>query len=228
MVLLGTVVNGIAIIGGSLLGAVFQRIPEKMKATIMQGLGLSVFVIGATMAFKAQEDLIWVILSIVLGSILGEWMKIEQGLETIGKFAESKLKKMGQSNVAEAFVFATLIYCVGAMAIVGALDSGLNNNHSVLYTKSILDGFSAIIFTSTMGLGVMLSAIPVVLYQGAIALSAGWLREFMQEPVIQVMSATGGILIMGIALNVLEIKRIHVGNMLPSIVVAGIIKWFLQ
>lgn len=227
MILLGTLVNGAAIVAGSLLGAVFQKIPDKMKTTIMQGLGLSVLIIGATMAFKAEDDLIWVILSLVIGAVLGELLKIEQGLEIIGKYAENKLKKMGQGNVAEAFVFATLIYCVGAMAIVGALDSGLKNNHSVLFTKSILDGFSAIIFTSTMGLGVLLSAIPVVLYQGTIALSAGWLRDVLQEPVINVMSATGGILIMGIALNILEIKRINVGNLLPSILVAGIIKWSL-
>lgn len=227
MVLLGTLVNGAAIVAGALLGAVLQKIPEKMKVTIMQGLGLSAFVIGASMAFKAGDDLIWVILSIVIGAVIGELLKIEQGLESVGKYAESKLKKLGQGNVAEAFVFATLIYCVGAMAIIGALDSGLKNNHSVLFTKSILDGFSAIIFTSTMGLGVILSAVPVVLYQGAIALSAGWLRDILQEPVINVMSATGGILIMGIALNILEIKRINVGNLLPSILVAGIIKWLL-
>lgn len=227
MALLGTLVNGTAIIAGALLGIVFQRIPEKMKQTIMQGLGLSVFIIGATMALKAGSDITWVILSLVMGAVVGELLRIEQGLEAIGKFAESKLKKIGQGNIAEAFVFTTLIYCVGAMAIVGSLESGLKHDHSVLFTKSILDGFSAIIFSSTMGIGVVLSSIPVVLYQGTIALSAEWMRNVLQDPVINVMSATGGVLIMGIALNILEIKRINVGNLLPAIFIAGIIKWFL-
>lgn len=227
MALLGTLVNAGAIIAGALLGVFLQRIPEKMKQTIIQGLGLAVFVIGATMAFKARDDLFWVILSLVAGAVIGEVLDIEGKLEKLGKFAERKMARFGKGKIAEAFVFASLIYCVGAMAIVGSLESGLNHNHSVLYTKSVLDGFSAIIFTSTMGFGVALAALPVFLYQGMIALSADWLREFLSDPVITVMSATGGLLIMGIALNVLEIKRIHVGNLLPAIFIAGIVKWFL-
>lgn len=228
MALWGTLVNAAAIVAGALMGMVFQRIPEKMKRTILQGLGLSVFVIGATMAFKAEGDLFWVILSLVGGAIIGEWADIEGKLEAVGRFAERKMARIGQGKVAEAFVFASLIYCVGAMAIVGALESGLNFNHSVLYTKSVLDGFTAVIFTSTMGLGVALSAIPVFLYQGIIALSAEWLRDLLSQPVITVMSAAGGVLIMGISLNILEIKKIHVGNLLPAIFIAGAIKWFLQ
>lgn len=227
MVLLGTLVNGVAIVAGALLGVVFQRIPERMKGTIIQGLGLAVFVIGASMALKAGDDLFWVILSLVFGAVLGEMLDIEGKLAAIGRFAEKKLIRLGEGKVAEAFVFSSLIYCVGAMAIVGALESGLNNNHSILYTKSILDGFSSIIFTSTMGLGVALSAIPVILYQGIIAVSAGWLRDILQTPIINMMSATGGILIMGISLNILEIKKINVGNLLPAIFIAGVIKWFL-
>ncbi|WP_018131415.1 DUF554 domain-containing protein [Effusibacillus pohliae] len=228
MALLGTLVNAAAIIAGSLLGAILQRIPEKMKQTIIQGLGMAVFVIGATMAFKAGDDLFWVIVSLVIGAVIGEWMDIEAKLDAAGRLAEQKLDRFGQGKISEAFVFASLIYCVGAMAIVGGLESGLNQNHSVLYTKSLLDGFSAIIFTSTMGIGVALAAVPVLLYQGIIALSAHWLREFLSQPVITVMSATGGVLIMGIALNVLEIKKMNVGNLLPAIFVAGIIKWLLS
>ncbi|MFC4768460.1 DUF554 domain-containing protein [Effusibacillus consociatus] len=227
MVLLGTLVNAAAILVGSVLGVIFQRIPEKMKQTIIQGLGLAVFIIGATMAFKAGDDLFWVILSLVAGAVIGELLDIEGKLESAGRFAERKMSRFGQGKIAETFVFASLIYCVGAMAIVGSLESGLNSNHSVLYTKSILDGFSAIIFTSTMGVGVALSAIPVFFYQGLIALTADLMSDFLSQPVITVMSATGGILIMGIALNILEIKKINVGNLLPAIFIAGVLKWFL-
>ncbi|GAX89130.1 DUF554 domain-containing protein [Effusibacillus lacus] len=228
MALWGTIVNALAIIAGAVLGSIFQRIPDKMKQTIIQGLGLSVLVIGMTLAFKAGDDLPWVILSLVIGAIIGELVDIEGKLDAVGRFAERKMTRFGHGKISEAFVFASLLYCVGAMAIVGALESGLKADHSVLYTKSILDGFSAVIFTSTMGIGVAISAIPVLLYQGIIALSAEWLREFLSQPVIAVMSATGGVLIMGIALNVLEIRKINVGNLLPAIFVAGILKWFLQ
>lgn len=227
MVLLGTIVNAGTIILGSIIGLLLTRFPGKMKTTIMQGLGLAVLVIGGSMAFKAGDDILWVILSMVLGSVLGEWMGIDDKLDRVGQFAEKKMRRFGNGKVAEAFVFATLVYCIGAMSIVGALQSGLENNHTTLYTKSLLDGFSAIIFTSTMGIGVILSAIPVFLYQGAIALSAGWLSSILQEPVITIMTAAGGLLIMGIGFNVLEIKKINVANMLPAIFIAGILKWVI-
>jgi uncharacterized protein len=230
MVLLGTIVNAAAIIFGSLLGVFLNRIPDRMKATILQGLGLTVIVIGISMALKAaysdNYDLFIVIASLVLGGILGEMINIEGKLEAFGRFVENKMNRGGsKGKIAEAFVFSSLVYCVGAMAIVGSLESGLQGVHKILYTKAMLDGFSAIFFTSAMGIGIALSALPVFIYQGSIAILAGWLGNVLQEPIIAVMSATGGLLIMGIALNVMEIKKVNVGNLLPAIFVAAIIKW---
>lgn len=229
MALLGTIVNSVAIFLGSLIGMFLHRIPERMKTTILQGLGMTVFVIGLSMALKAAYadgyDLFIVIVSLVIGGVLGELLDIEGKLLAVGRFVESKMSKVGNGKVAEAFVFSSLVYCVGAMAIVGSLESGLKNDHMILYTKSMLDGFSSIFFTSAMGFGIALSAIPVFLYQGSIALMATWLASVLQAPIIAVMSATGGILIMGISLNVMEVKKINVGNLLPAIFVAGIVKW---
>lgn len=229
MALLGTVVNAVAIIIGSLIGMFFNRIPDRMKVTILQGLGMAVFVIGLSMGLKAttggEYDLLIVIVSLVVGGLIGELANIEGKLEAVGRFAESKMSGFGNGKVAEAFVFASLIYCVGAMAIVGSLESGLQGVHKILYTKALLDGFSAIFFTSAMGIGVALSAVPVFLYQGSIAIMAMWLASVLNEPIIAIMSATGGILIMGISLNVMEIKKVNVGNLLPAIFVAAVIKW---
>lgn len=229
MALLGTVVNSVAIIIGALIGMFFNRIPDRMKVTILQGLGLAVFIIGLSMGMKAtsggEYDLLIVIVSLVIGGLIGELLDIEGKLQAVGRFAESKMSGIGNGKIAEAFVFSSLIYCVGAMAIVGALESGLQGVHKILYTKAMLDGFSAIFFTSAMGIGVALSALPVFLYQGSIALMAMWLSSVLQEPIIAIMSATGGILIMGISLNVMEIKKVNVGNLLPAIFVAAAVKW---
>ena len=229
MALLGTIVNAVAIAAGSAVGMFLSRIPERMKTTIIQGLAMAVFVIGLSMALKAAYadgyDIFYVIVSLVIGGIIGEWIDVEGKLQAVGRFAERKMSRFGNGKVAEAFVFASLVYCVGAMAIVGALESGLQGVHKILYTKALLDGFSAIFFTSTLGIGVALSAIPVFLYQGSIAVLAVWLASVLSDPIIAVMSATGGVLIMGIALNVLEIKKINVGNLLPAIFVAAVVKW---
>ncbi|MBL0385033.1 DUF554 domain-containing protein [Tumebacillus sp. ITR2] len=229
MALLGTIVNSLAIIIGSFIGMFLNRIPDRMKTTILQGLGMAVFVIGLSMALKTATadgyDLFYVIASLVFGGLLGEILDIEGKLHAFGRFIESKMSRFGNGKISEAFVFSSLVYCVGAMAIVGSLQSGLEGNHKILYTKAMLDGFSGIFFTSAMGIGIALSAIPVFLYQGSIALMAGWLASVLSPEIIGVMSGCGGLLIMGIAFNVLEIKKINVGNLLPAIFIAGIVKW---
>ena len=223
MVLWGTIINALAIICGSLLGSLFSRISEGIKTTVMQGIGLSVCVLGLSMALKSENMLI-LIFSLVLGGVLGEIIHVSELLDKLGVWIESKVGKKGKGNIATGFVTATLVYCVGAMAILGALDSGLRLNHDILYTKSILDGFSAIIFTSTLGIGVMFSAIPVFLYQGLIALGSTFISMFVSQEMLAAMikeiTAVGGILIIGIGVSILEIKKINVANLLPAIVVA--------
>lgn len=214
--MLGTIVNAGAIIIGSLLGILIKNgIKEEYKNTIMDGIGLSVIIIGIMGGIKAQ-NITLVIGSIVVGSIIGEAIGIETKLNNLGSLMEKSFGR-GDSNFSKGFVTATLIYCIGAMAIVGSLESGLMNNHDTLFAKSALDGISAIIFASTLGIGVAFSAIPVFVYQGAITLLASSLKDILTPAVITEMSAVGGILILAIGINILEIKKIKIGNMLPAI-----------
>jgi uncharacterized protein len=226
MVLLGTLVNGLLIVVGTLLGKVFHRIPEGMKSTVLQAIGLVVIVIGLQMGFKSQNPLI-VIISIALGAVLGEYFALDDKLQNLGNWIEKKIGSNGKGSIAEGFVTATLIFVIGAMAILGALDSGIRGDHAVLFTKSIIDGFTAIILTSTLGIGVIFSAIPVVLYQGAIALFATQIDQIvpkvLMDQFIIEMTATGGVMIFAIGLNLTGIIKIKVANLLPGIIVVGII-----
>jgi len=214
--LLGTIVNVVAIVVGSLIGLLFHNgIPEKYNRTVMQAVGLSVVLIGITGALKT-DDLLLVIISLAVGSILGEMLRIEDRLETLGKKL-GKIIGKDDDGVAKGFVTASLVFCIGAMAIVGSLESGLSGNHQTLYAKSVLDGISSIIFASTLGVGVLFSALSVLLYQGTITISAALVKQFLVPEVVAQMSSVGGLLIMAIGFNLLEMKRIRIGNMLPAI-----------
>ncbi|OIK13843.1 hypothetical protein BIV60_13470 [Bacillus sp. MUM 116] len=226
MFLLGTLVNGALIIVGSLLGKLLNRIPESMKTTVMYAIGLSVMVLGLQMGLKSGNFLI-VILSLVIGAVIGELLKLEEKLNDLGHWLESKVGSNGKGSISEGFVTATLIFVIGAMAIIGALNSGIRGDHDVLYTKSIIDGFTALILTTTLGIGVIFSAIPVLLYEGLIALFATQIDRFVPQALmdqfIVEMTATGGVMIFAIGLNLTGIIKIKVANLLPGIVVTGII-----
>ena len=216
--MLGTIVNAIAIVIGGLVGLLFgQAFSEKIKKTVIQGIGLAILLIGVSMALQTKNPLI-TISSLVLGGIIGEWIDIELRLQHLGLWLERKFAKKGQgTGFAKAFVTTSLIYCVGAMAIMGSLESGLSGNHNILFAKSMLDGITAVIFASSMGIGVLISALPVFLYQGTITLAAGLLQAVLSPSIIAEMSATGGLLILGIGFNILELKEIKVGNLLPAV-----------
>ncbi|MFC7370798.1 DUF554 domain-containing protein [Fictibacillus iocasae] len=220
MSLLGTLVNGLAILLGSFLGLFWTSIPEKTKTTVMQAMGLAVAVLGIGMGLKSEQFLI-VIASLALGGALGEKMDLEDKLGRVGKWLESRIGSKEQGTVAQGFVTATLVFVVGAMAIVGALDSGLRQDHAVLYTKALIDGFCAMLFTSALGIGVMFSAIPVVLYQGIITLFATQIDRFVPEKLMDAMiveiTGTGGIMILAIGLNILGVTKIRVANLLPGL-----------
>lgn len=219
--MLGTLVNTFAIVLGGFLGLLFGGVlTDKIKTTVIQGIGLAVLLIGLSMALQTKNPLV-IIASLVIGGIIGESVDIELRLHQFGQWLEKKVPNGGESGrFTKAFVTASLIYCVGAMAIMGSLESGLNGNHTILYAKSMLDGISAIVFASSMGAGVIVSAVPVLLYQGGITLSAGLIQGVLSGAVIAEMSATGGLLILGIGLNILQIAEIKVGNLLPGIFVA--------
>lgn len=226
MFLLGTIVNGLLIIIGTLLGKLLNRIPERMKGTVMYAIGLAVIVLGLQMGFKSENFLI-VILSLVFGAVIGEYIDLEKKLNNLGDWLEKKVGSNGQGSISQGFVTATLIFVIGAMAIIGALDSGIRGDHDVLYTKAIIDGFTALILTTTLGIGVMFSAIPVMLYQGSIALFATQIDRLIPQALmdsfILEMTATGGIMIFAIGLNLAGITKIRVANLLPGILVTGII-----
>ncbi|MBZ4652962.1 MAG: hypothetical protein JG781_300 [Peptococcaceae bacterium] len=218
----GTIVNAAAIIAGAVVGLFLRTgIQERYKDIIMQGLGLSVLLIGMKMAFKTNNELL-VILSLVIGAIIGEWLDIDRFLEALGQRLQAMIGSR-EGEFVRGFVSASLIYCVGAMAIMGPIESGLTGQHKVLYVKSALDGISAIIFSSTMGLGVVFSALPVFVYQGSITLLAGAVKALLTEAIIAELTATGGILIVAIGLNVLGIKQIKVANLLPAVLVVVIL-----
>ncbi|PRX31844.1 hypothetical protein BX659_105175 [Orenia metallireducens] len=213
----GTIVNTISIIIGGSLGMMLgAKLKKRFKETVMQGLSLSVLLIGIQMALSTNNPT-YIIFSLLIGGLIGEAINIEDKLESIGKWFERRLGNRGR--VAEGFVQCSLIYCVGAMAIMGAIQDGLQHDPSTLYAKALLDGFSGIAFASTLGIGVILSAIPVFLYQGAITLLASQVKVFLTDPIITEMTATGGLLILAIALNMLNITKIKVGNLLPAIFV---------
>lgn len=214
--MLGTIVNSIAIIAGAFVGILLKKgIKEQYTKTIMDGMGLSVVVIGIMGAIK-MDNLILVIASIVVGSIVGEMLDLDKRLENLGNNMEKRFGK-GDSNFSKGFIMASLVYCIGAMAILGALESGLAGNHETLYAKSVLDGISAIIFASTLGIGVAFSAVAVFVYQGAITILASSVKDLLTPIVITEMSAVGGILIMAIGVNILGIKKVKIANMLPAI-----------
>ncbi|MGN1369801.1 MAG: DUF554 domain-containing protein [Aristaeellaceae bacterium] len=216
--MIGTFINAGAILLGTLIGLLLRKgIPQRLQDTISQGQGLCVILIGLSSAIKTA-DITCVIICMVVGCLLGAWIDIEQKLNALGKSIERRVSPDGaEGSIAKGFVTASLVFCVGAMAIVGSMDSGLRGDHSTLIAKSILDGVFAIIFTSSLGIGVGLSALAVLVYQGAIALLAIWIEPLLTTPIITEMSAVGGLLIMGIGLNMIYDKHIPVGNMLPAI-----------
>nr|WP_092074547.1 DUF554 domain-containing protein [Dendrosporobacter quercicolus]NSL49060.1 DUF554 domain-containing protein [Dendrosporobacter quercicolus DSM 1736]SDN01158.1 hypothetical protein SAMN04488502_11070 [Dendrosporobacter quercicolus] len=218
----GTLVNAGAILVGSAAGLLLKRgLPGRYQQSIMQGLALPIGIIGLQMALKTNNILI-VILSLTVGAVLGEMLDIDGRLARFGNWLTRKLG--GQyGNVGEGFVTASLVYCVGAMAVVGSIQDGLTGDAATLYAKSMLDGISAVVFASALGIGVALSSVAVILYQGSITLLAGMFGAVLSADIITELSAVGGILIIGISILMLEIKKIKVANLLPAIPAAAII-----
>jgi uncharacterized protein len=221
--MLGNNVNTITIIIGCLLGLMIQKgLHEKYKTIIMQAIGLSVLFVGATVTIGGlldpdSEPALFII-SLVIGGALGELIGIEKALDKLGLLLQNKVGSQ-QSNIAQGFVTASLLFCVGTMAVIGSLDSGLRGDHTMLYAKSVIDGITAMILASTLGVGVIFSAAVVFIYQGSIILFAGLLEPLLTIHVIREISIIGGILILGIGLSMLEIKKIKTANLLPAIIV---------
>ena len=218
MMLLGSLVNMLAIFAGCFVGVTLGRfIPERFNSAIEKGIALCVFYIGLDGVLAGSDTLV-AILSMVLGVILGELLDLDGRIHALGDWVERRFaKKQSKTSISEGFVNASLLFCVGAMAIMGALDSGLTGDHSTLYAKALLDGIISVVYASTLGIGVALSAIPIFLYQGAIALGASFLAPYLTEAVILEMKCVGSILILGLSLNMLGLTKIKVMNYVPAV-----------
>lgn len=225
--MIGAIVNTLAAIVGGLLGSLLKKgIPERFADLVQKGLALCVLYIGIKGSLVGTNTLV-TILSLVLGAILGELMNIDGAIERLGAWAQRKLSK-GGSRLGEGFVTASLLFCVGSMAVVGSLQSGLTGNHETIFTKSMLDFVSAIILASTLGLGVCLSGAFVLVYQGAIVLLARWAAPILSDYVVAEMSCAGSLLIVALGLNMLGITKLKVANLLPAMFLPIIFCLFMK
>ncbi len=235
---IGTIVNVAAVAVGSLVGLFAKKlISDSLREGIMSALGLAVFTIGITGIVTnsisvtdgalSSEFTLLMILSIAIGSFLGTLINIEKRLDDLGMFFQKKLVKDGSdSTFAEGFVSASLLFCVGSMAIVGSLNDGIIHDPNILFAKSILDGIMAVVFASTLGIGTMMSCLSLIVYQGGITLCASLLAPYLTDTVISQMGFIGNILIMGIGLNFVYKPKFKVGNMLPAIFIPFIVFLF--
>lgn len=224
--MIAAIVNAVVVVLGGLLGLLLGgRLKENHTKTIVMALGICTMVIGITGAIATSNILI-VIICLVIGTILGELLKIEQRLDTLGDWLKSKVAKKGGGRFTEGFVTASLLFCVGSMAIMGSFDAGLRGDYNTIFAKSALDCVMAVTFAATMGVGVLFSGASVLIYQGALTLLAGIVEPYLSAEVVQEMSAVGGVMLIGTGMNIIGLtkERIKVGNMLPAIVLP--ILWF--
>lgn len=233
--LTGTIVNTLAVLAGSMVGLLLTwlagrfshvlpagsaRLGERLQTIIMQGVALCVLYLGISGSLEGQNSLI-AILSMVLGAIIGELLDLDRRMRVLGDWVQKKTERLaiggGKTSISEGFVTASLLFCVGAMAIVGALQDGLTGDHSTLFAKSLLDGISAVVFSASLGVGVAFSAVAILLYQGLIAVAASFLSPLLGDAVIAEMTCVGSLLIVALSLNMLNLTKIKVMNLVPAI-----------
>ena len=233
--LTGTIVNTLAVLAGSMVGLLLTwlagrfshvlpagsaRLGERLQTIIMQGVALCVLYLGISGSLEGQNSLI-AILSMVLGAIIGELLDLDRRMRVLGDWVQKKTEHLaiggGKASISEGFVTASLLFCVGAMAIVGALQDGLTGDHSTLFAKSLLDGISAVVFSASLGVGVAFSAVAILLYQGLIAVAASFLSPLLGDAVIAEMTCVGSLLIVALSLNMLNLTKIKVMNLVPAI-----------
>jgi len=229
----GTFINVAAILIGGTIGLLFgARIPEKFKNTVIAGMGIFTGAMGMGMFLKSNNQLI-VLGALLIGALIGEWVGIEDWLQSLGQKLEKRFSRESEtganSRFVRGFMVSSLLFCIGPIAILGSIQDGLTGDYNLLAVKSTLDGFASIAFASTLGVGVLFSALPILVYQGGVSLLANQLNAIVTDPMMAEMTATGGILLIGVGIsNLLDIKRIRVGNFLPALAVAPLIVWVLS
>ena len=229
----GTFINVAAILIGGTIGLLFgSQIPEKFKNTVIAGMGIFTSAMGMGMFLKSNNQLI-VLGALIIGALIGEWIGIEDWLQKLGEVLEKRFAndtaEGASSRFVRGFMVSSLLYCIGPIAILGSIQDGLNGDYNLLAVKSTLDGFASIAFASTLGIGVLFSSAIILIYQGGVSLLATQLNAIITDPMMAEMTATGGILLMGVGVsNLLEIKKIRVGNFLPALAIAPLIVWVLS
>ncbi len=215
--MLGTLVNTAAVAAGGLIGLLLKRgIPQRITDAVMQGIALCVIYMGISGALEGSKTLA-LIVSMALGAVIGTALDLDGRLNRLGESVEGKLAPGGQGSIATGFVTASLLFCVGAMGIVGSLQSGLTGDHTMLYTKSMLDFISSIVLCASLGVGVILSAVTLLLYQGLITLLAQAIAPILTDAVIAEMTCVGSLLIIGMGLNMLGVTKIKIMNYVPAV-----------
>lgn len=236
--MIGTLLNIAAVLLGSLLGLLFgARIPDRLKSTVVAGLGLFTAAIGAKMFFETENPLI-VLGALLIGALLGEWWRIEHGLQALGGILERRFARppagsdaaaVGGSRFVRGFLTASLLFCVGPMTVLGSIQDGLTGDYNLLAVKSVLDGFASLALASTLGIGVMFSSLVILVYQGGISLMAAQLNSLVTGAMMNEMTAAGGVMLIGVAISsLLEIKSIRVGNFLPALAIAPLLVWIVS
>lgn len=216
--MLGTLFNIATILIGGAVGMIIRNnLPQRFNDIVFQALGLFTFFLGVKMCFETDNQFLLLVFSLILGSITGEAIKLEFRFEQFSEWLKEKIKSKNE-KFTEGLLTAFILFCIGPMAILGSIEEGLGKSPDLLYTKSVMDGFSSVALASAMGVGVLFSVIPLLFFQGGITLSAEWISKYLDEALINEISAVGGILLIGLALNILEIKKIKVLNMLPCLI----------
>ena len=220
--MIGTLVNAGAVIVGGAVGMMFNKsMPERFKTIYFQAVGLFTMAMGIGMVYNMQNILI-VVSSVAVGALLGEWMNIERAVDRLSEYLRKKLR-IGNEKFSEGLVTSFLLFCIGAMTIVGAIDEGTGRSSEVLFTKSLMDGFSALLLASAFGLGVIFSSVPLLIFQGGITLLAMSASHFFTPEIIAGLTSTGGILLIGLGINILEIKKLRIMNMIPALLLVVVL-----
>ena len=223
---MGTLINVVAVILGSLIGLMINRkLPKKIISIIFQVMGLFTLVLGISMSLKTEHYLV-VIGSLVLGSVVGEWIDLDKHMTQWSERFKRRIK-MKNDKFTDGMITAFLLYCMGAMTILGAIEEGVEGSYDILLMKSLMDGVSSIALASGLGIGVMFSSIPLLVYQGGLTLFSSMIGEHFTEVIINDLSATGGILLIGLGINILEIKHLKILNMIPALVIVVILSYLI-
>lgn len=225
--MIGTIVNTVAVLVGGLLGLVLnKKMPGRVTSIYFQAIGLFTLAVGATMAVSMEKILI-IVSSLAIGSLLGEWWNLEKGAEQLSEYLKKRFK-IGSERFSEGLVTAFLLFCVGSMTILGTIQEGTGGSPDLLYTKSMMDFFSAILLASAFGVGVAFSALPLFLFQASLTLFAMFASHFFTDDIILGLTNVGGILLIGLGINILEIKKLRIMNMLPSLVIVVLLLWIFN